>query len=82
MTQEDAQNQEEPQPADTVRVMIVGAGIGGLMLAALLESASIEYSVFERAPDVKPLGKDAIFLSVEYEVRPTTDNFTSTDVSF
>ncbi|KAG0093384.1 hypothetical protein BGZ92_005855 [Podila epicladia] len=48
--------QKDAQPTDALRVMIVGAGIGGLMLAALLEIASIEYSVFERAPDVKPLG--------------------------
>ncbi|KAG0338370.1 hypothetical protein BG004_007256, partial [Podila humilis] len=43
-------------PTEPLRVMIVGAGIGGLMLAALLEQTSIEYSIFERAPEVKPLG--------------------------
>ncbi|KAG0044373.1 hypothetical protein BGZ83_010408 [Gryganskiella cystojenkinii] len=37
-------------------VLIVGAGLGGLMLAALLEKAGIEYHVFERATKVKPLG--------------------------
>lgn len=62
MAHENSQTQEgsQSQPIDTLKVMIIGAGIGGLMLAALLETASIEYSVFERAPDVKPLGKDTI----------------------
>ncbi|KAF9426893.1 hypothetical protein BGZ94_005835 [Podila epigama] len=36
-------------------VMIVGAGIGGLTLALLLEKANVSYAVFERAPVVKPL---------------------------
>lgn len=73
MAQETSQTQEEPQPQpiDTLRVMIVGAGIGGLMLAALLETASIEYSVFERAPDVKPLGKDTMLFSSKYDLRST-----------
>ncbi|KAF9583761.1 hypothetical protein BGW38_008607 [Lunasporangiospora selenospora] len=38
------------------RVLIVGAGIGGLMLGALLERAGIEFAIFERAREVKPLG--------------------------
>ncbi|KAG0327361.1 hypothetical protein BG004_002785, partial [Podila humilis] len=37
-------------------VVIVGAGIGGLTLAALLERAGIEYQIMERAVQVKPLG--------------------------
>ncbi|KAG0316570.1 hypothetical protein BG000_004820, partial [Podila horticola] len=37
-------------------VIIVGSGIGGLTLAALLERAGIEYQIFERAAKVKPLG--------------------------
>ncbi|GJJ77180.1 hypothetical protein EMPS_09539 [Entomortierella parvispora] len=37
-------------------VLIVGAGIGGLFLAILLERAGIPYQVFERAPEVKALG--------------------------
>ncbi|KAF9365947.1 hypothetical protein BGX34_007306 [Mortierella sp. NVP85] len=36
--------------------MIVGAGLGGLMTAILLERLSIPYHVFERATTVKPLG--------------------------
>ncbi|KAF9922414.1 hypothetical protein FBU30_007450 [Linnemannia zychae] len=37
-------------------VLIVGAGLGGLMLGALLEKCSISYLIIERAPIVKPLG--------------------------
>ncbi|KAF9082319.1 hypothetical protein BGX23_012587, partial [Mortierella sp. AD031] len=37
-------------------VLIVGAGISGLMLGALLEKASIPYLILERATAVKPLG--------------------------
>ncbi|KAF9323352.1 hypothetical protein BG006_001549, partial [Podila minutissima] len=38
------------------RVIIVGCGIGGLTLAAFLERAGIQYQIFERAREVKPLG--------------------------
>lgn len=38
-------------------ILIVGAGIGGLMLAILLEQINIPYQIFERASEVKPLGK-------------------------
>ncbi|KAF9116084.1 hypothetical protein BGW39_002834, partial [Mortierella sp. 14UC] len=37
-------------------VIIVGAGLAGLTLAILLETANIEYLVFEKAAEVKPLG--------------------------
>ncbi|KAF9099768.1 hypothetical protein BGX29_004969 [Mortierella sp. GBA35] len=37
-------------------VLIVGAGLGGLMLGALLEKADIPYVIFERTASVKPLG--------------------------
>ncbi|KAF9418487.1 hypothetical protein BGZ94_009689 [Podila epigama] len=56
MSQESPQTNNEPGPAESLKVLIVGAGIGGLMLAALCEKASIDYSVFERASEVKPLG--------------------------
>ncbi|KAG0228603.1 hypothetical protein BGX31_006506 [Mortierella sp. GBA43] len=39
-----------------VKVLIVGAGVGGLTMAALLEKAGIDYLVLERAKEVKPLG--------------------------
>ncbi|KAI1312279.1 hypothetical protein EDD11_002998 [Mortierella claussenii] len=38
------------------KVLIVGAGIGGLTLALLLERIGVEYDIFERASSVKPLG--------------------------
>ena len=37
-------------------VIVVGAGLAGLLLGALLEKAGIEYHIFERAAKVKPLG--------------------------
>ncbi|KAF9191116.1 hypothetical protein BGZ50_009644 [Haplosporangium sp. Z 11] len=49
------------------RVLIIGAGIGGITLAALLERAGIEYQVFERATKVKPLGSA---LSIGSNVMP------------
>ncbi|KAF9154172.1 hypothetical protein BG015_001689 [Linnemannia schmuckeri] len=41
---------------DKPTVLIVGAGLGGLMLGALLEKANIPYAIFERTSVVKPLG--------------------------
>ncbi|KAF8943822.1 hypothetical protein BGZ47_005013 [Haplosporangium gracile] len=38
------------------RVIIVGAGLGGLTLAMLLEKTDIPYEAIERAPVFKPLG--------------------------
>ncbi|KAF9941389.1 hypothetical protein BGZ65_003969 [Modicella reniformis] len=37
-------------------VLIVGAGLGGLSLAIILERADIPYKIFERSPAIKPLG--------------------------
>ncbi|KAH7049878.1 hypothetical protein BKA57DRAFT_325575 [Linnemannia elongata] len=42
--------------SDKPTVLIVGAGLGGLMLGALLEKANIPYAIFERTSVVKPLG--------------------------
>jgi cation diffusion facilitator CzcD-associated flavoprotein CzcO len=42
---------------DKPNVLIVGAGIGGLLLGALLEKAQVPYTIFERTSSVKPLGK-------------------------
>ncbi|KAG9071575.1 hypothetical protein KI688_005787 [Linnemannia hyalina] len=37
-------------------VLIVGAGLGGLLLGVLLEKSGVPYTIFERAATVKPLG--------------------------
>ncbi|KAF9350090.1 hypothetical protein BGX26_011682 [Mortierella sp. AD094] len=42
-------------------VLIIGAGIGGLTLAILLEQINIPYHIFERASEVKPLGSAMSF---------------------
>ncbi|KAG0259686.1 hypothetical protein DFQ27_003934 [Actinomortierella ambigua] len=39
-----------------MHVLIVGAGLGGIMLANLLEKAGISYLIIEKAQKVKPLG--------------------------
>ncbi|KAF9991162.1 hypothetical protein BGZ75_004647 [Mortierella antarctica] len=39
-----------------LHVLIVGAGIGGLLTAILLERAGISYHVFDRSKEVKTLG--------------------------
>ncbi|KAF9132943.1 hypothetical protein BGX30_012485 [Mortierella sp. GBA39] len=41
---------------DKPTVLIVGAGLGGLMLGALLEKSGVPYTIFERAATVKPHG--------------------------
>ncbi|KAF8947875.1 hypothetical protein BGZ47_007543 [Haplosporangium gracile] len=41
---------------DKPTVLIVGAGLGGLMMGALLEKSGVPYTIFERAVAVKPLG--------------------------
>ncbi|KAG0375554.1 hypothetical protein BGX24_008947 [Mortierella sp. AD032] len=41
---------------DKPTVLIVGAGLGGLMLGALLEKQNVPYIIFERSAVVKPLG--------------------------
>ncbi|KAF8946051.1 hypothetical protein BGZ46_005878, partial [Entomortierella lignicola] len=38
------------------KVLIVGAGIGGLTLGAILERANVPYEIFEKAGVLKPLG--------------------------
>ncbi|KAF9925335.1 hypothetical protein FBU30_004925 [Linnemannia zychae] len=45
-----------PTHSDKPNVLIVGAGLGGLMLGALLEKLELPYAIFERASTVKPLG--------------------------
>ncbi|KAG0297220.1 hypothetical protein BGZ96_007278 [Linnemannia gamsii] len=48
--------QDDPEQWAKPRVLISGAGVGGLTLALILEQAGYEYEVFERASKIKPLG--------------------------
>ncbi|KAG0279757.1 hypothetical protein BGZ95_000289 [Linnemannia exigua] len=43
------------------KVLIVGAGLGGLTLGAILQKSDIPYDIFERASEVKPLGSAMSF---------------------
>ncbi|KAF9906371.1 hypothetical protein EC991_000701 [Linnemannia zychae] len=45
-----------PQNDIPFTVLIAGAGLAGLSLAVLLERANIDYHLFERATQVRPLG--------------------------
>lgn len=38
------------------KVIIAGAGLGGLTMALLLERGGIEYQVLERSQKIRPLG--------------------------
>ncbi|KAF9119775.1 hypothetical protein BGW39_011920 [Mortierella sp. 14UC] len=38
------------------KVLIVGGGIGGLALGAILQKSDTPFEIFERTPEVKPLG--------------------------
>ncbi|KAG0032018.1 hypothetical protein BGZ81_000110 [Podila clonocystis] len=38
------------------KVLVIGAGLGGVTLCLLLEKAGVQYELFERAAQVKPLG--------------------------
>lgn len=42
------------------KVLISGAGVGGLALATLLHKAKVTCIVFERAHEIKPRGKCCI----------------------
>lgn len=48
-------------PSDTTdrspHVLISGAGLAGLFLGILLEKAGIPYDIYERAAEIKPIGK-------------------------
>ncbi|KAF9164504.1 hypothetical protein BGX21_002102 [Mortierella sp. AD011] len=46
----------EPMDVPVPTVLIVGAGLGGLMLGAILETTNIPYHILERATEFRPLG--------------------------
>jgi phytoene dehydrogenase-like protein len=48
--------QVDPEQWAKPKVLISGAGVGGLTLALILEQVGYEYEVFERASKIKPLG--------------------------
>ena len=45
---------------DRPKVLIAGAGIGGLTLALLLKKAGVRFQILERATEIKPLGKATV----------------------
>ncbi|KAG0376746.1 hypothetical protein BGX24_007292 [Mortierella sp. AD032] len=51
-------------------VMIAGAGLGGLLLAILLDKAGIPYQLYERAKEVKPFGA---IMSLNAGILPTLE---------
>jgi cation diffusion facilitator CzcD-associated flavoprotein CzcO len=51
------------------RVLIAGAGLGGLTLAILLKKAGIPFEIFERQEELKPLGNHTLSLSPFLRVR-------------
>ena len=56
--------------SDKPHVLIVGGGLGGLMLGALLEKAAMPYIIFERAITVKPLGTPPFSLTPSLPAGP------------
>jgi len=67
--------QQRPETRAKPVVMIVGAGIGGLMLALLLERLGLSYRVYERAPEVKPLGNVVNRIGFKYNNSPFGSSF-------
>ncbi|KAF9436496.1 hypothetical protein BGZ76_003751 [Entomortierella beljakovae] len=53
----------QPQEKGRPEVIIIGAGIAGLMMALLLEQIGTQYHIFERASEVKPLGSAMVLSS-------------------
>lgn len=39
------------------KILIAGAGIGGLTLGLLLKKANIDFEILEQKAEIKPLGK-------------------------
>ncbi|KAG0083717.1 hypothetical protein BGZ92_010536 [Podila epicladia] len=47
---------EERESLKKPKVLIVGAGIGGLMLGNLLQKGGIDFQILEKSKEIKPLG--------------------------
>lgn len=48
---------ETPRADGKPKVLIVGAGIGGLMLGNLLLKRGIPFEIYDRTKEIKPLGE-------------------------
>ncbi|KAF9905574.1 hypothetical protein EC991_001535 [Linnemannia zychae] len=55
------QHDQKKAPSKRPKVLIVGAGLGGLTLGAILQKSDIPYEIFERANEIKPLGSAMSF---------------------
>ena len=51
-------------PRPRPKVLIIGAGLGGLMLGILLDKIDVPYHIYERAFEVKPLGTISFFFEL------------------
>lgn len=49
--------------APPFKILIAGAGLGGVTLAVLLECAKIDFEIFESSSSVSPLGTAHVFFS-------------------
>ncbi|KAF9199056.1 hypothetical protein BGZ49_010876, partial [Haplosporangium sp. Z 27] len=83
-------SQDVPVDSPRPEVLIIGAGIGGLILAILLEQINIPFRIFERASEVKQLGSAMSFgvgtfvaleqLGIYEELKKVTKSYT--DINF
>jgi 2-polyprenyl-6-methoxyphenol hydroxylase-like FAD-dependent oxidoreductase len=51
-----------------MKVIIIGAGIGGLTTAIALQKAGIDFEIFEAAPELKPVGAGIVMASNAMQV--------------
>lgn len=56
------------------KVLIVGAGIGGLTLGILLLKAGVPFEIYERTKEVKPLGKTTVTNTVTFDSHSMYDH--------
>lgn len=78
-------NQQPVSPGAKPHVIIVGAGIGGLTLALLLERAGVSYAILEKTSSIKPLGNEnqiSIYQTLQLPLREDSLNWTDILFSF